>query len=49
LESIKEASGLDPVRRLDDAIIARILINILGSLLQKDESCLVATNSPQGE
>jgi carbohydrate diacid regulator len=30
LESIKEASGLDPVRRLDDAIIARILINILG-------------------
>lgn len=30
LESIKDASGLDPVRRLDDAIIARILINILG-------------------
>lgn len=30
LESIKGTSGLDPVRLLDDAIIARILINILG-------------------
>ena len=28
LESIKEASGLDPVKRLDDAIMARILVSI---------------------